>query len=386
VSLGLDLSILTSVEIPRKTKSAGLAFLVSLILPGIGQVYCGKRSRGLWTLGWWLLSVALVFAGYRQLDLWPTEMTGTAVLAVVPIYIFAFLDSYYTAREINAGTDAQVDVSNPRVAASLNLLTNGFGYWYLGERKKGWLVFIGCGILLRSLAQYTGASALFLFLRCLLSVDGYLTARKQIQAATAGAPEAQGPLRKTRLPALVPIATGMLLLTTIAAMMGMNHAAREFNEIDQTDAVVYQGTDSKLYSNAKYGIRMLAPATWQLDASNQKIVIAATKGKGCRAALVQEGATPLYSLNAVRRKLTRNVLDKNSNYREVVQRSGQLGNLPGEEVEFVENRVDGDIVQRYLVARRGLAVYTLVTTMAASRRADCESDAEWIRENITIGR
>jgi hypothetical protein len=44
---------------------------------------------------------------------------------------------------MNAGIDIHVDVQNPRVAAVLNFLTNGFGYFYLrGERIKGFTVFI----------------------------------------------------------------------------------------------------------------------------------------------------------------------------------------------------------------------------------------------------
>ena len=42
-------------------KSAGLAFLLSLFLPGAGQLYCGKRFRGLVTLCFSLLGAALWF-------------------------------------------------------------------------------------------------------------------------------------------------------------------------------------------------------------------------------------------------------------------------------------------------------------------------------------
>ena len=31
-------------------KSPFVAFLLSLVFPGAGQIYCGKTSRGLWTL------------------------------------------------------------------------------------------------------------------------------------------------------------------------------------------------------------------------------------------------------------------------------------------------------------------------------------------------
>ena len=56
------------------------------------------------------------------------------------LYAFAPYDAYETARELNAGMEADAG-DNPRVAALLNLTTNGFGYVYLGN-KLGFGVFI----------------------------------------------------------------------------------------------------------------------------------------------------------------------------------------------------------------------------------------------------
>jgi hypothetical protein len=61
-----------------------------------------------------------------------------------------------------------------------------------------------------------------------------------------------------------------------------------------------------------------------------------------------------------------------------------LGNLHGQEVEFVATFDGNEVIQRYLMARRGLATYALITTMASSRQQECEQDAGWIRENIHI--
>src|SRR5436309_16048108 len=88
-------------------KSSLLAFLLSLALPGAGQIYCGKTSRGLWTLGIFLPALALTF--YLTLQLGSPEAStsfwGILLRITVFLYGFAFLDAFFTAREMTAGTD-----------------------------------------------------------------------------------------------------------------------------------------------------------------------------------------------------------------------------------------------------------------------------------------
>ena len=82
---------------------------------------------------------------------------GYSIMIGLTMWIFSFLDAYFTAAEINAGQDAQVDVQNPRVAVVLNLLTAGFGYFYLGERTKGLAILVGTQIV-RFQSRVTGFS------------------------------------------------------------------------------------------------------------------------------------------------------------------------------------------------------------------------------------
>ena len=129
---------LSSVPLATSSRSPSLAFLFSLIMPGFGQFYCRKVKRGVWTLAFFALSHLGIFFLYpflegddhRLVALW-----GASLRAGIFLYIFAFLDAFFTAREINAGRDKQIE-KNPRIAAILNLLTRGFGYFYLGEKKK----------------------------------------------------------------------------------------------------------------------------------------------------------------------------------------------------------------------------------------------------------
>ncbi len=196
-------------EVPHK--SAGLAFALSLILPGAGQFYCGETGRGGITLGFWLLGLLLGVLAPNE------EVKSIGFTLMLVLWIFSFLDSYFTAIEINRGESAQVDVNNPRVAVTLNLLTAGFGYFYLGERVKGTVVFIATQIVRFGVprqAGYAGGviSLALIVLQMLMGADAYRIAHIQLKEALgpqAEKPDAPG--KAPRLPAIIPIGLAGLL-------------------------------------------------------------------------------------------------------------------------------------------------------------------------------
>src|SRR5260370_25992576 len=175
-------------------RNPALAFLLSLLLPGLGQFYCRKNSRGAWTLAFFLLSLGVT--------IWLTPMLvgvdsdlaafgwGILLRVAVFLYVFAFLDAYFTAREMSAGTDPFI-AESPRVAAILNLLTRGFGYFYLGQRALGFAVFLGFGIVLQSIlnnAAKGDRAAVGLFMEAVfagLAIHAYTIARKREKESLA---------------------------------------------------------------------------------------------------------------------------------------------------------------------------------------------------------
>ena len=63
MSLGLNLNQPIGAFVPEpRHKSAGVAFLLSLLVPGAGQFYCGKNGRGGMTLAFWLLGLIFCIA------------------------------------------------------------------------------------------------------------------------------------------------------------------------------------------------------------------------------------------------------------------------------------------------------------------------------------
>jgi hypothetical protein len=210
-------------------KSAGLAFALSLLFPGSGQIYCGKTTRGGIVLGICVLALTLLFGSA------PPNVRGSGIVLALVLWVFSFLDAYFTAAEINAGQDAQVDVQNPRVAVILNLLTAGFGYFYLGERKKGMVIFAGTQILRFGVPRLTGfaggvISLVLAVAQMLLAADAYRIARVQLREALGpeGVEARTSALKRSRLPMFVPItlacvsAAGFILLSVVG--MAMNAA------------------------------------------------------------------------------------------------------------------------------------------------------------------
>lgn len=100
------------------------------------------------------------------------------------------------------------------------------------------------------------------------------------------------------------------------------------------------------------------------------------KDEVCQVTLLAYGASPFHRLMAARETLTREVLQRNPSFRKVADRSINLGNLNGLEAEFVGDLDGTDVTQRYLIARRHLIGYGLVTTVASVFPEDCEQDVK----------
>ena len=212
-----------------KRKSAGLAWLLSMVLPGLGHVYCGLKLRGGLVMGFslagmWALvaSFAAQLSGRASAD---PSVWGAALLVLPVLYVFGFIDAYFTAREINRGIDASL-VDNPRVAAVLNLLTRGFGYFYLGERVKGLVVFFVLGFAQMFLPALFGAgstaanavSLVAILLSIAMAIDAYRIGRRSFEAQTEGMDlAATGP--PSRLPAAIPLVAGGVIIGLLAVLL-----------------------------------------------------------------------------------------------------------------------------------------------------------------------
>jgi len=166
--------LVTEPSAPPKPKQAWIAFVLSLVVPGTGQMYAKRFNAGLGTLLVFFPSLLVAIAGYGSMA------GGYGLYFAVSLYIYGFLDAYFSVLESNAGIAGLITGSNPRTAATLNFMTNGFGYFYLGERGKGLVMFLGLGVLRTVLnLAYPGNPWLVLcwvLMQCLLAWDAWRVA------------------------------------------------------------------------------------------------------------------------------------------------------------------------------------------------------------------
>lgn len=242
---------------PPVHKSAGLAFGLSALIPGAGQLYCGKIGRGGLTLAFWLLSLLFCFTGQQQL-------VGLGLGVMFVLWIFSFLDAYFAAIEVSRGQDEQVDVTNPRVAVVLNLLTAGFGYFYLGERTKGIALFVVMQVSRLLVAPKLGSiasgliSTALIVLQLAMAADAWRISRRQLKEALGPeAPPAPGAPPASRLPKEVPLALagllsfGFIVLAIVGLVLGPSFGAKRrvsARRIQRPSTTVPQAVPQRTFS------------------------------------------------------------------------------------------------------------------------------------------
>ncbi len=180
-------------------------------------------SRGASALGFSLLGLVLCFSGGPQ-------VIAVGIVLIAVLWIFSFLDAYFTAIEINRGIDDVIDGQNPRVAVTLNLLTAGFGYFYLGERAKGPVIFVIVQVSRFAFPRMAGVAGGVISLsqavvQCLMAADAYRIAHRQLKQYLG--PEFTAPTSPplTRLPVQVPVALACLAGFGLASLAGLGFLA-----------------------------------------------------------------------------------------------------------------------------------------------------------------
>lgn len=397
----------SNVASPPMSKNPGFAWLVSLVLPGSGQLYCGKINRGAWTMAFFTLTGLGVIFIDRTIPYW-----GVVFRACLVLYAFSFLDAYFTAREINTGCDRPL-YQNPRVAAVLNLLTRGFGYFYLGQRKKGLLVFIGLGVI----GAAGSIRAVGVGLEVLLvgiAIDAYRIANReskpgsgnvfldsstvlQLGLAVPPPPPASEPLppppteaSPQRAPGLRPaIPVGLACLIGLAyfGLIGLGLAMPNYRVVDQSQAKIIVDGPEKIYTNPRYGVEIHIPAEWNFDESNRRYFIQASGfGGACHVVFMADPSVPFASLESQAAAVADQLLNQNRDFRLLGRKATNLGSLPSQEVSFSGHVQGIEVVQYYLLATKGLTLYALVTTAPNAVAEYCHAEVEGIRGSVRFTR
>jgi hypothetical protein len=137
----------------RPTKSPAIAFLLSVVLPGIGQVYNGQPAKG---LGFFLGFVGSMYAAI--------EISPLPYAFFIPfVYLFNLVDAWRSASLIaTRGTvEREETAESPLwggtlVALGCILLLNNLGWLDLARLSRFWpllLIVVGAIIIRRSVQR-----------------------------------------------------------------------------------------------------------------------------------------------------------------------------------------------------------------------------------------
>jgi len=375
-------------------RNPALAFALSLPLPGLGQFYCRKNSRGAWTLGFLLISLSVT--------IWLTPMLsgehaslialvwGVLLRVALFLYAFAFLDAYFTAREMTAGTDSFI-AESPRVAAILNLLTRGFGYFYLGQRAAGFAVFLGLGIFQRAILnsvtqgnEAAGPLAVEVLLAA-LGVHAYSIARKREKEILATLEPAPQFAAIGGLPPIVPVGLAALLAAAYLGLCCIGMFMPDYSTINQTPARISPGTQETVYSNSAYGIEFKAPAAWSLVDQDTKFLVGARRNDNvCAADLRLVAWSPILPADSYVRAVSAQLERPESKGSRLVQNAPTtLGGVSARDIVLTIEQKGSQITEHQITAQKGMTLYLTMDSLTQST-GDCQSDFQFIQQHLAL--
>jgi len=120
-----------------KEKEPWLALILSIIFPGLGQMYYGNKIRGIIILI--LYSLLFAFGAYSVFSLSGNALMGfILVLLALLLALFSHVDSFFTSRNNNSIKFERIRKSSkdPWLSVLLNYLIPGVGHFY----QKKWII------------------------------------------------------------------------------------------------------------------------------------------------------------------------------------------------------------------------------------------------------
>ena len=365
-----------------RRKSPGLAFGLSLLFPGLGHFYCGKHQTGALTAIFFSVAAAMAALLNPATDpLW----WGIGFRAVIVLYGFGFLDAFYTARDFNAGISDYIIGNNPRIAAMLNLLTSGFGYFYLGEPKKGLIWFIGSRIFLGA----TGENHLAIIAEIaavIVAFDAYRIGRRQLRESfPADTIDPFSVDTSGGLTPLVPIALGAILCFNYAALVSLGLWLPTYTPVDRSHVQLALLPDKSVYGNPKYGFEISVPPDWTInDKSDQFMFAASNPQLGCHVGLLFHSNLPIHGSTGTARQLEKELRARSATYQWLSEGPATLAGKQAYSVTYQITYKNIPVVQRVVFLQHRLTLLSLMETSALFRADECNPQMEQVAASLRL--
>jgi len=386
ISLGSTADIRPTLEGIRpapedQRKKPGVAFVLSLLYPGLGHLYCKKGQTGTLTAAFFTAAIGLVvFVSPASNPLF----WGIGLRAAIVLYGFGFFDAFYSAREINSGISDFLIGTNPRVAAMLNLLTSGFGYFYLGERKKGLIWFFASRVFL-SAAGSNAIAVVAELAAMIVAVDAFRIARKQLRASLP-AEVTDAFTVQAGLTPIVPVALGAILIFNYAALVTLGLWLPKYHPIDRSLAKSETVSGKNVYRNPKYGFQITTPGDWLIDDSSERFVFkAASPTLGCQVGLMMIAQLPVQNDTGTARQLESQIRITNPSFEWLSEGPFPLGGKQAYAVNYQVSVGPVPVVQRIIFLQHKLTFYSLTETSTLGAASDCRPVMDEVANSVNLG-
>jgi hypothetical protein len=348
---------------PNKHRSPSIALALSMLFPGLGHLYIGLRRNAAWIIGFESLSILLLLFGAGTLR-------ANAVLAAPILYCFAMADAFFSAREWNAGVTPLMVGTNPRIAAVLNLLTKGFGYFYLGDRTKGILCFFIASAIQAALLIRTNAWTVILAItvQIAIALDGYRVARLRLfvshpeLAPTRIMEDGSVPGNAVDLAnpgGLNPsFATGFFVVFSAVTVMGYGAIRALDGHAVVSHGALDLGPSGLVYQDAQEKITVTIPEDWSSERTKDSLALFVGPG----ASLIMQEQFATYTVASLLSKTEADIKRRHSDA-STSPCETQLGKHRALCFETSFHKPDGTAVTQRIVAyRRFFKIFILVET------------------------
>jgi len=127
-----------------KEREPWLALILSIIFPGLGQIYYGNKVKGIFILILYIFLVAIIV--YSILSISGNALLGyTLLLIALLLALFSHIDSFFTSRSNNSIKFEKIRKSSKDTWFSvfLNYIIPGIGHFYQNKWIVGIIVLIG---------------------------------------------------------------------------------------------------------------------------------------------------------------------------------------------------------------------------------------------------
>jgi len=360
---------------PEQRRSPILAVLFSILFPGLGHLYLRFWRHAAWIIGCEFLLLLFLVTGNNQWHAW-------AIFAAPSLYLFAIVDAYFAAREWNAGVTGWMIGANPRVTAILNLLTKGFGYFYLGDRTKGIVCFLAISFAQSLLLLHTNiwTQVFAISLQVAVALDGYRVARErlldhhsELRSLPVGEGNTENVIDAANQEKFKPaVAMGFFTIFGAAMIVAYGSLSALNGHSVKSSGILEQGPVGLTYRNPEEGIEVTMPERWTpFHAEN---TLMSMRSDGVSVLIQEQFAT--YGVDAMLNTTKKQLLDRYpaATFDPITRTIAGRFAL-GFDASFV-NSEGVTLQQRILGIRRGLKIFIVIETWTHSENRPVLDEVE----------